>query len=75
MTSQKVNIDDLVKSRKMLFPVIFRFIGESSVFRELWLAWTPTFAGVTTFYESIIAYGSNCEMETQILLSEDLDYI
>jgi hypothetical protein len=26
---------------------------ESSLFRKLWLTWTPAFAAVTTFYESI----------------------
>jgi len=35
---------------------------ESSVFKNLWLTWTPAFAGVTTFYECI-----NCKLTTNCI--------
>jgi len=46
----KEKIDGLVKSRKTLYSVIFRFIGEVSISRWLQTLWTPVFTGVTTFY-------------------------
>jgi len=45
--------DGFVKSRKIPFSVIFRYIGESSFFNWLQSFWTPVFTGVTAFYESI----------------------
>jgi hypothetical protein len=51
--SELLNFDELVKSLKMLFLGSFRRKPESSIYRRFQHAWTPAFAGVTTFYDAI----------------------
>jgi hypothetical protein len=55
-----MNVDELVKSQKVRFPVIPANPGsspgqapESSYFKYLKILWTPVSTGVTTFYEII----------------------
>ncbi len=54
------NFDELVKSQKVVFPVIPANPGsgpgqapESSYLKHLKILWTPVSTGVTTFYENI----------------------
>jgi len=64
-----VNLDDLVKSQKTVFSVIpakpvLDSIQEpeSRHLKQLKEIWTPAFAGVTTFYESINIYSSKFDI-------------
>jgi hypothetical protein len=55
--SELLNFDELVKSLKMLFLGSFRRKPESSIYRRFQHAWTPAFAGVTTFCDAIMFLG------------------
>ena len=48
----------------------FRQKPESRNFRHLQWHWTPAFAGVTTFYESI-KFGCSVEMTANIFIERD----